>query len=401
MPITLGCPSCGKRFRAREESSGKKVKCPFCQAAVSVPSSEEAQNAGAPTEVVPAAPSTNSAATGASPFGPTSLTPPSSSGLPASPVPAASPAAWGAGEHKKPIGAMNAPLPLVPLPTTPSPGSKPPRPLPPPGTAPLSKKMDRSPEAQNNAAWEKARSGIFWVLFAFFWFTLIAAVPMAKIVYERGVGGLPKGDGADWMQIDGVINTPGPEAIQLPKEDLVDLAAYGLPVLIGGLMLSFGRVTAGAAPRNSGAKGLFAFSGLMTLFALAGLGTWAVCERVSFREYASYGMWTAKIGGALGEFWFLLALAAAGATLRRPAAVRAVGFFALIAGAAAAVYFVGWDLYVQKLGPAIHRPGVVEPGSDWRFYESAATLLGWIIVIGTYWRAVSSVRRAIREHVAE
>ena len=45
MPITLGCPSCGKRFRARDESAGKKVKCPYCQAAVPVPTAEETAKA--------------------------------------------------------------------------------------------------------------------------------------------------------------------------------------------------------------------------------------------------------------------------------------------------------------------------------------------------------------------
>ena len=52
MPITLGCPSCGKRFRARDESAGKKVKCPYCQAAVQVPTPEESASAGAPTAPV-------------------------------------------------------------------------------------------------------------------------------------------------------------------------------------------------------------------------------------------------------------------------------------------------------------------------------------------------------------
>ena len=27
VPITLGCPSCSKRFKARGESAGKRVKC--------------------------------------------------------------------------------------------------------------------------------------------------------------------------------------------------------------------------------------------------------------------------------------------------------------------------------------------------------------------------------------
>lgn len=389
MPITLGCPSCGKRFRAREESSGKKVKCPFCQAPVPVPSHEEAHKAGAPTEVVPT---------------PSGDSPHPVSHAPAAPVPAASPDAWGASEPVKPLALAEEPPPFVPSRTPPVSTGRPTRPLPPPpgaASSSRSKKPAKSPEEQSAAAWKKARGGLFWVLFAFIWFALIAIVPAGKIVYERFVGALPKGEGADWVKIDGTLNTPGPDAIQLSKEDLTDLLAYGLPVLIGGLALSLGRVTAGAAPRNSGAKGLFAFSGLITLVALAGLVTWAVCKHVAYREYANYGLWGARIGTALGEFWFLLALAAAGATLRRPAAVRTVGLFSLMVGLAVAIYFVGWDVYLQKIGPEIGRPKTVEPGSDWLFYEAAATLLGWMVVIGTYWRAVRSVRTAIREHVEE
>lgn len=40
-PMTLGCQSCGNRFRARDESAGKKVKCPHCQATVLVSTHQE------------------------------------------------------------------------------------------------------------------------------------------------------------------------------------------------------------------------------------------------------------------------------------------------------------------------------------------------------------------------
>jgi hypothetical protein len=169
---------------------------------------------------------------------------------------------------------------------------------------------------------------------------------------------------------------------------------YGVPILLGGLAVVLGRLTAGAAPRNSGAKGLFAFSGLFTLIALAGLGTWLVCDRVAIRDVAGYGRTAAIFGGGLAEFWFLLALAAAGATLRRPRAVRSVGFFALVVGLGAVVATTGWDLYL-KYGSDLGRPKA--PDTDWLFYEEVAKAIGWLVVIGTYWRAVGAVRAAIRD----
>lgn len=385
MPITLGCPSCGKRFRAREESSGKKVKCPFCQAAVPVPNSDESPGNGGPAD-------------GPSPSGVMGTLTFGNPNAPSGPVPAASPDAWGAADPVKPPTPMEDPIPFAPIP---GPSRVRPLPPPPPGKPARSAKGTKSPEEQAVAAWKKARGGLFWVHFALFWFAVLAVIPVGKIVYERAVGPLPKGEGADWVKYDDVINAPGENAVQLSKEEMVDLLAYGVPVLLGGLALAFGRVTAGAAPRSSGAKGLFAFSGLIALLALAGYITSVVCERVAYREIGGYGLWTARLGAVLGEFWFLLALAAAGATLRRPASVRTVGLFSLMAGLGVAIYFVGWDVYLQKIGPEIGRPKKLEAGSDWLFYEAAATLLGWLILIGTYWRAVGGVRAAIKEHVRD
>jgi hypothetical protein len=270
---------------------------------------------------------------------------------------------------------------------------------PPPAARPA--KPAKSPEEQAAAAWKKARGGLFWVLFALFWFGLIGFIPAGKVVYERSVGPLPKGDGADWIAIEGTINTPGPDSVHFDKTEIIDVLAFGVPILLGGLMLSMGRVTAGAVPRNSGAKGLFAFSGLITLAALAGIVTWYVCERVSLNRTAFYGLWTAKIGVVLGEFWFLLALAGAGATLRRPAAVRSVGLFSLLMGIAVALYFFGWESLVKEVGPRIGRPKNIEPGSDWEFYQAVALGLGCLALVGAYWRAVGNVRGAISDHLRD
>ena len=169
-----------------------------------------------------------------------------------------------------------------------------------------------------------------------------------------------------------------------------------MPVLLGGLALVLGRVTCGAAPRNSGAKGLFLFSGLFALIALVGLVTLPVCDRLGYREVYGYARAAAIYGGGLSEFWFLLALGAAGATLKRPGAVRAVGGYALVLGLAAVVATTGWEAY-QRYGTDLGRPR--NPDADWLLYEEAAKMLGWLLVVGMYWRAVRAVRAAIRDFV--
>jgi hypothetical protein len=273
-----------------------------------------------------------------------------------------------------------------------------------PERSPLPKGTAAKPTAEKTptenlvAAWKKTRGGLGWVLFGLFWFALIGFVPFGKLVYERSVGPLPDGEG--WVKIDGYLNQ-GQDAIVLNKREELNVLLYGVPILLGGLAVVLGRLTAGAAPRNSGAKGLFAFSGLFALLALAGFATWKVCERVAFREVAGYGWWAAIVGTGVSEFWFLLALGAAGATLRRPKAVRAVGVFALVVGIGVVLYFVGWDVYVDKVGPQVGRPKTVTAGSDWQFYEEAAKMLGWLVVVGTYWRAVRGVRVAIREFIRD
>ena len=55
-----------------------------------------------------------------------------------------------------------------------------------------------------------------------------------------------------------------------------------------------------------------------------------------------------------------------------------------------AVALVGWDLYVKHL-----RPKPLD--AEWQLYEQAALLIGWLLVAAVYWRAVRSVRAAIRE----
>jgi hypothetical protein len=397
MPITLGCPSCGKRFRARDESAGKRVKCPFCQAAVSVPTPDEAAAAGAPTETLPPPPPPRRAA-------PPPPPPPSSDDFsmsvassvlapapppPPAPVSAAPPADWGA-EPSQPLLLEVDPAPPRSRPRPAAGGAAPgrgdpaPKPKPAPGAA------------ETVPGWRAARRGLFWVLFGLFWLALVGVVPFGKLVYERAVGELP--DGPGWVKIDGYVNTEGSDVIRTTQREEIDAAAYGVPVLLGGFALVLGRVVAGGAPRASGAKGLFLFSGLFTLVALIGALSLPVCEKTGLREVGGYARTAVAVGGGLAEFWFLVGLGAAAGAVRRPAASRAVGRFALVVGLAYLIATVGWEQY-GKYGPDLGRPKPLD--ADWRFYEEAARMLGWLLVAGCYWRAVGAVRYAVRLHIED
>ncbi len=399
MPITLGCPSCGKRFRARDESAGKKVKCPFCQAAVSVPTAEEAAAAGAPTDVVAPPPPSRPPA-GLIPTSAEFALPPMPAEPPA-PVAAAPASDWGAAEPSQSV-----PLLLEVDPAPPQERDRPwpyrPPPTDDPTTTPPNAKDTARPrkprpaDAEAIPAWRAARRGLGRVQVALFFAALIGIVPFAKLVYERAVGDLP--DGPGWVKIEGYVNTDGPDILRTTQREEIDALAYGVPALLGGLALVLGRLVAGGAPRSSGAKGLFFFSGLFSLFALIGLLSIPVCEKAGLREVGGYA-WTAfLVGGALAEFWFLVGLGNAAGAVRKPSAARSVGGFALLIGLAYLVVTVGWEQY-GKFGPDFGRPRPLDP--DWRFYEAAAKMLGWLLVVGSYWRTVGAVKYGIRTHVED
>jgi hypothetical protein len=387
MPITLGCPSCGKRFRARDESAGKRVKCPYCAAAVSVPTAEEAAAAGAPTAPLsppsppppPPKPGPRSGPA-AAPSGPASVATPEDWGAgapPASPPPAPNPFSGG--------DTTSAPPAPLPLPTR---GKPAPKPAAKPARQPATPK---TPEQLAAAGWKKTRAGLGCVLFGLFWLTIPGFVGFGKMVYERSVDKLPQGDG--WVSIPGYVNDPNTVgAVKMTKVDQLDVALYAIPVVLGGLCLGFGRLTAGAAPRSSGASGLFAFSGLFTLLALASLVTAAASDKLLFRETYLYTALGFLILAALAEFWFLTGLAASGAALKRPGVSRAVGLIGFFAALAAAVPTLGWMVYYREWRP---KP----PDEDWKLYEQAALMIGWLLMIGVYWRAVRGVRAAISDHL--
>lgn len=371
MPITLGCPSCGKRFRARDESAGKRVKCPYCAAAVPVPTAEEAAAAGAPTAVIP----------------PNTATPTHGS--------AVAPESWGTSSaaperHANP--AVTVPPPPAPVPSKRVEVKPKPAPKPAPKPKPV---VEKTPEQNVAAAWKKTRAGLCWVLFGLFWLTIPGFVGFGKLVYTRGVGPLPQGDG--WVSIPGYVNDDAAQnAIRMTKADQLDVALYALPVILGGLCLTFGRLTAGAAPRISGSGGLFACSGLFTLLGLAALVGAAALDKLLFRAEFAYAAIGFLVLAGAAEFWFLTGLTASGLALKRPSVARAVGTVGFMFALAAAIPTLGWMAYTNPEWKL--RPNPLN--DDWRLYEQAGIMIGWLLLIGVYWRAVRGVRLAISDSLS-
>jgi hypothetical protein len=317
---------------------------------------------------------------------------------------------WGAGGLQLAEDHPREPAP--PLPARPG---KPPLPAPlPPDTGPTvakgrpdkgrrppprAEKAGRS-DAPGAGGWRKARGGMGWVLAGLFFLALPGFVPFAKQVYQRSVGELPTGEG--WITIEGVVNGKDRDSVKVSKQEEINVLAYGLPVLLGGFAITIGRLTAGAAPRDSGAKGLFAFSGMLTLLSVTGLVTYVVCQKYKFNEMAHYGWYAFALGAVVAEFWFLMALAAANGSLRNPGGVRTVGLVALVMGIGFIVYLdvfhyqVGWNEYAKQTD----RPKNPKPDeSQVPLWEAAAGMLGWLLLIGVYWRAVRATKSAIQDHL--
>jgi hypothetical protein len=247
----------------------------------------------------------------------------------------------------------------------------------------------KTPEQLAAPGWKKAKGGLFWVQFALILLLIPGFIGFAKGVLPRAGIDLPKGKG--WT-IPGYVNAEETDkgAVVMKKEEQIDVLLYATPVILAGLALSFGRLTCGAAPRNSGAKGMFAFSGLFTFLALAALVTAGICDKLLFFETYRQAAVGFLILGSVAEFWFLTGIAASGVALKRPKAARAVGTIGFLFALTAAIPTIAWPIYAQQWRPK-------SLNEDWKLFEQAALMLGWVLLVFAYMRAVGNVRGAIRE----
>jgi len=250
---------------------------------------------------------------------------------------------------------------------------------------------EKTPDEVLAAGWKRVRRGLFWVQFGLFWMLLIGFVGLGKTIYSRTQGPLPKGDGTDWVSIEGFINAPGPNSIPVKKEQMIDLAAYGAPVILASLLIVIGRLVASGGPRMSGSRGLFALSSLFGLLGFISLiATYLFAE--AFPDYSRYAWSSFLIITPLAEFWFLTAITASGLALKRPQTARAVGFLAFLGALGAFAGTLGWELYKQEVRAK-------NPNEDWLLYQDIAFTVAWFLMIVAYWRSVRNVRVAAREFI--
>lgn len=382
MPITLSCTACAKPFRARDESAGKKVKCPYCQTPVVVPSPD-----GAPPDAPP--PSRPGASRADLPLPPMSR-PGASRAEVALPPPApkiASPDDWGTAPPEPPAP-LPAPAP-APMPA-PFPVAGADRPRPRPAKSALTAD-ERAAEEALAQGWNSVRRGLGWVRFGLLFVALLGFVELGKAGYVMAKGPLPAGDGAEWVSIEGFVNSAGEGGLRLSKEQLLDLAAYGAPLVLGLLCIALGRLIASGAPRASGAKGLFALSCLLTLVWFA-LPICAVCFAASKPLVSKYTGIGFVIAFPLTEFLFLVAVTACGLALKRPGAAKAVGFFGFLLALAAVAVTIGLELYAQHARPQLLTP-------EYQMGEAGVFAAVWVVLVFAYRSAAGVVRRAAREFV--
>jgi hypothetical protein len=228
---------------------------------------------------------------------------------------------------------------------------------------------------------------------------LIGFVGVGKLGYERATGNpLPKGDGKEWVSIEGFINADDKNAVPVSKEEIIDLACYGIPILLGSILMVFGRLIASGGPRMSGSRSLFAFSSLFMLLSLVAIAA-SVLFANAFPKEARYGREALVFLLPLAEFWFVIALVACGLALKRPGTARRVGFLGFVFLLTALLTFGGVlhselfkTFYMKELKPQI-------PAAEVRMVEQGGIAVGWLVIIFAYWLSVRSVRVGAREYM--
>jgi len=410
MPITMTCESCKKMFRARDESVGKRVKCPYCGAPMEVPAPLGEGGGSSPGGgIVGGTPMPGIMNPYASP---SVANPIESRPGGSSPSEGVTPGDWGGsgatGRSESMAAGAVASTPAVPtratlgresavvtsgargLPASDFP-DLPRTVIAPPSPSAVSP-VQSKPHRPGYGRWRKTKAGLTMCLLGLFWLTIPGLVELGKMVYVRSGNSLPEGTG--WISIPGYINDAVPGSIEMDKKKQLNILLYGVPVLLGSLFLGFGRMTCGAVPSEVGVRGAFALSGLFALLGGAALLTAGGAYVLYLEQEAKMALTAALLLGGIGEAWCLIALSTVAAHLGQARTARAVTLLVLFAGLWVAWVLYGNSYYLNQWRPQF----AAQP--DLPLWEQIAFALAYVLTIAVYWRAVASTRRAVRQQIA-
>jgi len=319
MPIKVTCSNCGGVLHAPDDAGGKRGRCPTCGNILPIPA---VGGSPAPAAEPPRAARANPS------FGDIALG--DKAAAPAFPARTDAPA--------RPVAEPRRQSAALPRPDDTPAARKPTSPFTKPGTP------DTADAGEGTVrAWRKARGGLWWVRSAA-WLMFIPIVGLNGLrLYEHFQGKL---------EFAGVLHQEW-----LPPAAELDLALFGIPVVLGLLLLVFGRLSYSGVPKRSGGRGLALFSALATLTAFGGLiallfpplaalftgepppaidprdGTWQLFlfgDTLALMQ--RFGLTVGMAAFLVAEFWFVGSLGRAASALQNPRFGGRVTRFMLLMG---------------------------------------------------------------------
>jgi hypothetical protein len=417
MPIKVTCPKCQGVLHAPDDAGGKRGKCPTCGTVLAIPAAGGSGLLPPPPAAVerPAEPA----------FKPTTASRTTFAEEPPSVGP-------GADMRQSQFGSMARPeveprkqsagkLPPPSFAAEPA-RNQPADPFSRPGRPPVAAPEDAV------RGWKRAKSGLWWVRFGQFLFTLGILAPAGIAIAENYGTALPN-------QMPGYLKVEG-----LSSAMEIRAGALLVPTVLGLFFTTIGRFGVGNAPRSSYSRGLAKLAALATLFVLLGViaflapGVAQVFQTAIIPDGLKLGLvaeepagqvWGKLIGSVLpsdeptgmiqrggllvaviavllAEVWFASALGRMGAALESDTlAGRSTRFLFLTGMLAAAltVGIVGYLVYTAEVNDFLRNQFV----PNWNKLEAhratvrcGLVILGGLILLWWNARLTGAARKAIR-----
>lgn len=437
MPIKVTCTNCGGVLHAPDDAAGKRGRCPTCGTVLTI--SQDAPF------VPPQA----------------SVPPPSASGpfeAASRPLPFPQPHQQSAPRPQTAslagmIPGMQEASTEGPAPRTAPPGTYPVAPAPqrPPAQVQASMATGQGRKASAPGAysdpfmkqgqgldpaeldavirgWKRARRGLGWSQMGVILIFLgLIACPAIELAQTFGVS-IPN-------QHPGYLKQAG-----LSSGVEIRAAAVVIPAVLGSLLIVLGRLSVASAPRDSMGKGLARLAAWFTLLAFVGMvaylmvtgmattggsppklltdpvmlpGNLTFSQQIEFYADKLFLMWTEPMGqvqrfgffsmivlGLIADYWFLHALGRYAAALQQPSAARRVALLPILTGLGIAVVLFGWltlNMYGDKILPEIQPRWDNLGAKNQGIAIMASLLVGSLIGLVLYLRALGGVKRAIRD----